>query len=810
VADILDLAADTLAPRPPAHRARIRALLYQVIDTAPAGSDADPVEQLKNDAFIPNAEAATALALELGAMIRDHFVRLVTRILELLAEAILLALEEFLAAVEQQVAAWIAELQHLVDQIAQTIQAVLHEIAVLRDQVEAAAAQLLDRAEHFLGLLAGTSQRGKLKDAVRDIARDACIGALNDIPGYSLLPSGGRRLVRDTLDDVLGNLLNQPMFGPLFEAVGAIAGDIDDFLQDARNIDPADDVAGALVELLVDRLEDAIRDAFGASVHLDVAFHVHGTYRGPRIDTPLGSYRPEVTLDFDFDLGSVRVDIDDLVRALRAAARALQAVTSGAHDLAATLAHVIGLEQQLDARELERDDMNAQSSDATRKVTETRELECSIRILEPGAAGAYSGDIPVRIALMGVPASFLGPDDEAPRIFVFLNHAPIDIGRLDVVEALEGLPGLGRPGLPAGLAEALPATPRRAIPATPLGSMPATPGRGATLWFATTAPGGALQRLIAPSRQAHPVAARGARVRVQSRATDWTTMPATSPFSRSRPPEASIAGLGRAARTGTNGVTAPRGAFASNGGKGRSGANGTDGSSTPAGVTPGRRPRVSIDDRLVAQSRPSLTLRMTIGAGELEQDGFNTLTVAVVTGTADQRVTESVVFFASAAARIAPVGAFRPPRIGVPTRPTLDTGLLMPALRDVVEAGGGRAATIGPPAAQRAPHRAATLVPGLSPQRRREVRAMQAKMHDRVAARAQAVGVRQEAVKRRALAQMLAPVRDDAPTSPDEPRQKASPMQPDEPVQPTAPKGEREPTRPHGSIKPTRRNEDPS
>jgi hypothetical protein len=114
VEEIFGLAADVFKPLPDDKRARIRELMYEVIDTTPTDPDRAFLEQLRNDGMIPNVEAATALALELGGIIAENFTRLVTRILQLLAEAMLAALEAAIAAVEHEIAAWIGEIEGLI------------------------------------------------------------------------------------------------------------------------------------------------------------------------------------------------------------------------------------------------------------------------------------------------------------------------------------------------------------------------------------------------------------------------------------------------------------------------------------------------------------------------------------------------------------------------------------------------------------------------------------------------------------------------------------------------------------------------
>jgi hypothetical protein len=78
------------------------------------------------------------------------------------------------------------------------------------------------------------------------------------------------------------------------------------------------------------------------------------------------------------------------------------------------------------------------------------------------------------------------------------------------------------------------------------------------------------------------------------------------------------------------------------------------------------------------------------------RDGFNTLTVVVVNGSARARITESVVFFAADQARVRPP-ADVPGRPVIPAAGYIDPNLLAPALRQLAGARTARRALTGPP-----------------------------------------------------------------------------------------------------------------
>jgi len=629
VTEIFDIAADVFAPLPPEKRARIRELLYEIIDTTPANPGAEFLEALKNDSMIPNAEAAAELALELGGLIADSFTRLIGRILELLGESILAALETTIAAIEGQILAWIDELQGLLEDIGQLLQDLLREIEQLRQAVAAAADALLDQAEVFLGALAG--RPSQLRQAVKETARDACRGVLFDIPGYSSLPRSARRAIKDKLDDVLDNVLDNELFNDLAGALTNMSGDLEDFLQDARAIDPNDDVTGALVDLLADRVEDALHDAFGNDVRIPIAF----TFRG--------------LVDFEVDLGDVRVKTSDIVSVVRKAARSLQAVTSAAHDLGQVLTSYLSLEQQLDVAEIEEDSLRSRRSDAERRVRETRLSAASVRIVQPGASAAYGSDVPVEIALTGVPASFLDLDgEEAARVFVFLDEVPLDRSLFDVSD---------RPSATRSIAGSLSSLD------APLAGVLADDGLPPL--------GAALSRFTSTAPRGNPVFSQRSKS-VQSRQTAAASSWSSAPPRPIKAPEARKTGPGRAVQIGSRLVTAPG-----------------------AATTPGRLPRISLNQRLIADARPDLLLKMTLSAQDLGE-GFHTVTVVVTAGSSATRISESVAFYTSPTARIVQPPGRRPTVVpSMPAKPTIPLDELAPALRKLASRGAGRVTRLG-------------------------------------------------------------------------------------------------------------------
>jgi hypothetical protein len=574
VAEIFDLAADVFQPWPDAKRARIRELMYRIINTAPAGSDADYMVQLANAAFVPNAQAASELALELGGLIRDNFGRLIERLIERFAEQVIELLQDAIEFAEAQIVRWLDELQTLLNDALRALQALLHEIERLRRLVADAADAMLDQAERFLGVLGNPSRRNALRRTTRAVVKDACVAVLEGQDAYRFLPQAGQELVRGALGGAIDAVLDNVIVDEVARLLGGIAGELESLLADAREIDPSDDVAGALLELLVDRVEDAIRGAFGNQLHIPIGFRVRGHYDGPRLDTPVGSFRPRIDIDLNFELGEVRIEVADLVRVLRQWVRGLQAITGAAHDFGASLMALLTLERQLEANEVAVADTQARHDAAVRRKRETLDATASVRILHPGPAAAYGGDVPVEIALDGVPHGFLGREaQERQRVLVFLNDVSVPASSFDVVMPSEVT-------LPAGTAATI--------------------------------------RMAGYRREAHPLVAQKTTARARHSV-------------RARHGHMAILGVGRV------GVL--------------------DGHAFFPSSTLGRKPQVSVTDKLGANGLPALLLRGHVAPASLHE-GLNSLTVVVINGRSSDRLTHSVVFQWAPAA-IAKAGSAR-------------------------------------------------------------------------------------------------------------------------------------------------------
>src|SRR5262249_8814395 len=101
--ETLEVAGDTFAPLPAARRARIRELLYDLLDTMPTPADGSFLGELEAAGFVPGGDAPMALALELGDYLGDTIVRFIGAFLDRVGHAMLELLQDILRDLENAV-----------------------------------------------------------------------------------------------------------------------------------------------------------------------------------------------------------------------------------------------------------------------------------------------------------------------------------------------------------------------------------------------------------------------------------------------------------------------------------------------------------------------------------------------------------------------------------------------------------------------------------------------------------------------------------------------------------------------------------
>ena len=201
----LRVGAEVFRPLPSDTRARIRSLLYEIINTLPAGDSAFQ-DQLKAAGFIPNEAKIRALATELGTIAAARLKLFAELILLRIAEWLLEELLELIHAIEAQVAQWIGQLGALIDQLRADIDRLLREAGKLLAQATAAFDDARLRMITLLESLGNSNGRDAFLDQVEAAVYDLAKPLLHDNPVYAVMPSDVKRRVRNAAHDTIRTL----------------------------------------------------------------------------------------------------------------------------------------------------------------------------------------------------------------------------------------------------------------------------------------------------------------------------------------------------------------------------------------------------------------------------------------------------------------------------------------------------------------------------------------------------------------------------------------------------------------------------
>jgi hypothetical protein len=590
VQDALKIGGDVFGPWPDDTRARVRGLLYEIIEPLPPGTPADFMAQLRDGLFLPNPDAARALADELLGLTGKHLQDFLTRVLARLAELMLEDLQAVIESIEQAVRGWITAIEQTAEMLRQRLADLVREIAALAAQVEAAFDEAADKFESLLGLLGGSDSRSRLRADLTTAAVDAADHLLRQDWLYrNVLPGWARDIARNVMKDAIRGAMNNAIMDAIFDAVGDLAWDLEDFLDDVRSLDPHRGLASGISNLLLNRLDDAIRSAFGG--------------RAPGLDVGFRLRIEEIGVDARIDLGRVELPLDRIVAIVRAGIEALGAVEQAVDALAQSLATAFAAELQINEKESERARVEDERAAVDEQVQATMSAQREITIVEPAPGAVYEGDLTVTVHLTGVPSAFLGLGaDTQPRVHVWLNHDLLPLTSFTVEErgATEAKPGVG-------LAD---------------GKRPVfAPGQSVDNWGRTLSAPRSASRMALDRPVAHWASGQGV---VQRRSALAVTLPAP----RTAPPTPPAQQAARVTLTGAGSLAR------------RTGLKPAAGASLS-----GRKLTATQIRGVESELPPGLTLTLHVALSDLD-DGFNTLVVAIVDGRG-QRVQQTVSFIAS-------------------------------------------------------------------------------------------------------------------------------------------------------------------
>ena len=413
--ETFEILADVFGPFPPEIRAKIRALLYDIIESQPIGS-ADAAAQFADVAFIPNRELAQELAVELAAYAGGNFVRFVEQVLVRAAAAILDAIVELLEDIERQVQEWIGDIEAAAKLLFEAIALLVQQIAELIEELQARLDDALDLLEDTLRELDRPSGRARLLDKLAQSAGDEVVAILRANPVYQSLSRQDKATARSLGRSAARAVVDNDLVDFIVSGVGELGDEIADFIEDVRDLDPSRDLVPQLETLILDRIEDTVRDLLGGDETFDLEINVFGV----RVE-----------------LASIELPLTAIISAVRWAIGGLAFFESQVRDIAEGLAAAFTAEAALVEREAERADLEEEKAKVDCQIDDSLPGDVSIRILTPVAASAHETDIKVEINLAGVPLSWLGlGPGERSRVSVLLDGAAIPLNRFEVEELL--------------------------------------------------------------------------------------------------------------------------------------------------------------------------------------------------------------------------------------------------------------------------------------------------------------------------------------------------------------------------------------
>ncbi len=417
--------ADASRPLDPDQRARIRGLLYEMIDFGAAKPASPLSEQMLTDVGVKNLAAGTQVAFEFGRILAQRMTAHADAWMARVGQKIIAEFGEAFDAIAAEVKDWVGDVERFGRDQGRRSAALLDEIGRLMREIEARFDEALAELTRMIGLLtAPRAGRARLKAELLEAAERSARGVLRSLPGYGLVPDWAVRQVETALRDAIEGRLPDALLDPMLRALRGPTLAAPGFLRDLRDIKPGGDLAEAILDLLTDRIKQALTGAFGgASPRLDLAVRFNAkTMIGP------------VKLEFkvDFDLGSVRIPLNSVINSARAAVRALDAVGQAAEDVAAALASALRAEKALQAAQAELDAVKARKARADSLIAQTRQGGLDAVIVSPDPASIVEGGVVVELRLPGVPLSYLGlNEDEIQRVHIWLNQEALPIASFE-------------------------------------------------------------------------------------------------------------------------------------------------------------------------------------------------------------------------------------------------------------------------------------------------------------------------------------------------------------------------------------------
>lgn len=417
VVETLEVCAQTFAPLPAQRRARVRDLLYQMIDTMPPDAGADALESLKAAGMVGNVEAALELTQLLGEEIASNLLRFIHSLLRHGAQALLTLLSDTIEDIQRAVEAWADGLKELALNLAEALASMRDEIARLEAQIDALVDGVFAELSALLGGFGGhSSSRRAIRTRIKNAFTNRALDALSDVPGYGHLPGDVRRGIRSTVRTIANDVLDADVFEAVVDVLQQVSGQTADFLDDVRTIEPGDDLAAAIADLALDRIEAGVRAAFNGKPYIRVSF-----------DAPIMGR---------INLGRIEIPIGTFVSTVRSVIRDLGSFDDALQRTAAMLENLLNLEADHAAAIRERDASQALKDESDQLLAESTSTSVDLQIISPQSGAQVSSALRVRLRLSGASEAVLQNSGLSHRrLYLWINGAEVDVSSARVVAA---------------------------------------------------------------------------------------------------------------------------------------------------------------------------------------------------------------------------------------------------------------------------------------------------------------------------------------------------------------------------------------
>lgn len=424
--DTLRIAAQVFTPLPDKSRARIRELLYSLIDTMPDHPDDKWLEGLAANRDIPPTtyDDMEELAREVGGLLAENLMQFLNLVLRRLAQKALEILNDYVEAGLEAIEQWLDQLEQVARAIYEWFLLLPQRFAALTAQIDAAIDNALaivtDVPKLFVSpTLIAAIQKDYQKLVLAELSSHPVYKAMPDsidigtfrIPSKADVAKGVVNLIGDSIVSVFVHPLRNLGRTSLGSNQLELIEDVRDLVVTLRAVDARQNITDKVTDMVLDWFAKQVREVFDN--------------KDPGM---------EITLP-GIDLGFVGFPLKDLTSTVKSAVRSLGIFETLIHDLTNHVQAIVEGEEKEAALRLQEQAERVRQEEVKLLVAESQLTNLDVMILEPLAAAEYSGDLNIEIFLEGAPLSYLGLGEAVlPRITVLLNGEQLELDKFTVEE----------------------------------------------------------------------------------------------------------------------------------------------------------------------------------------------------------------------------------------------------------------------------------------------------------------------------------------------------------------------------------------